>query len=225
MAEQYIALIRHGDYQQRPNTPSALQMGGLTDAGLQQAQACAALVQARLDQFGWDLAPKVHCSSSRRAWQTAMLCCQQLACSFELQQSDALCERSVGAAANLSSEDIEQLIAADERFDSLPAGWKSDSHFRLPVAGAESLIEAGQRVAAYLRAALPAPTAPAQLHLFFGHGASFRHAAHELGILSLEQVQALSMHHAQPVILMRNPDGKFEHHSGDWKLRTSPAKD
>ena len=55
--------------------------------------------------------------------------------------------------------------------------------------------------------------------IFVGHGASIRHAAHHIGILDLEDIRRLSMHHARPVVLKRSKNGTWHHHSGSWKER------
>ncbi len=226
MAETIIALIRHGEYAQLAGTPSAHQLGGLSHAGQQQAKACADLIKQAMQTHGWRLAEAVHSSSLRRAWQTASLCCEALAHRNSIVQTDALCERSVGAAANLSLAQIERLLGGDERFGPLPEAWKSDSQFRLPVPGAESLLDAGQRVADYIDEQLRlCPSGESRLHLYFGHGAAFRHAACLLGVLDLDQVKSLSMHHARPVFLRRRVDGRFEHIAGEWKPRQGSMTD
>ena len=126
----------------------------------------------------------------------------------------------------------------DPRVDFLPADWKSNSHFRLPLPGAESLMQAGQRVADFI-ASLPAsstpsvsaptstPTSGATLTLVVGHGAALRHAAHLLGVLDFDQIAGLSMHHARPVVIEETPSGSWRHVAGEWKVRQrhEPAQD
>ena len=238
MTLRIAILIRHGDYQQLADTPSAHQLFPLTARGREEAAAAAHAVDEMLTAKGWRLDPTVHCSTLRRAWQTAEILIDQWreegreegreerrAAGREglrLVDTDRLAERSVGAAANLSIPQISAIVDDDPRFPPLPAGWKSDSRFRLPFPGAESLIEAGHRVAAYLGETLdqPGPTADIPVAtLFVGHGAAFRHAALALGVLTEDQVAAFSMFHARPVALARDSAGRWHHAGGDWKMR------
>lgn len=167
----------------------------------------------------------VDCSVSLRAYETASILAEQLG--LDLLETEALCERRLGAAANLTVEEIESVIRTDPRYPDLPEGWKSKSHFRLPLPGAESLWMAGARVATHIESRCRAVAAAASrddqtgdlLVIFVGHGASFRHAAVDLGVLQAAQLPSLSMHHAQPVILERTAEGTWRHDSGEWKLR------
>ncbi|MEJ8475700.1 histidine phosphatase family protein [Roseibium algae] len=225
MTRKLAFLIRHGDYAQRIGAPSALQPFALTAKGHEQAKAAGQDIAKTLKSNDWHLSPTVHCSRQLRAWQTARGIVDSLVencgISCELIEDEALAERSVGALANLTTDDIEQVIANDPRHDALPEGWKSNSHFKLPMQGAESLMEAGKRVAAYLTAhmtTLPA-SEQTQALLFVGHGASFRHAAHVLGVLDYDDIDRLSMHHARPIVLEHHPDETWTHIGGDWKSR------
>jgi len=101
-------------------------------------------------------------------------------------------------------ERIVALIHQDPRYPDPPADWKANSHYRLPLPGAKSLLEAGERVASHLVArmnALRGEITSDSLKLFVGHGAAFRHAAFQLGILQFEQIAQLSMYHTRPVYL------------------------
>ena len=118
--------------------------------------------------------------------------------------------------------DIEKVVAADPRYGAPPKGWKSDSHYRLPLQGAESLMEAGVRVARHVARRMEdlAETAEANtLKLFVGHGAAFRHAAVHLGILAADEVGRLSMYHCRPVYLETDGHGAWTHLMGPWKQR------
>jgi 2,3-bisphosphoglycerate-dependent phosphoglycerate mutase len=133
-----------------------------------------------------------------------------------------LAERGVGCAANLTIAQIEAVLHQDPRVSDPPADWKADSHYRLPLQGAESLLEAGERVASHLTqsmAALP-PDGPDRIKIFVGHGAAFRHAAYHLGVLRMEQLRQLSMFHCQPVMIEYLPGGQWRHVEGDWKVRS-----
>ncbi len=219
------ALIRHGDYHQRAGAPSALQPFPLTDAGVAQARACGDQIAALLDRHGVMLDPVIHCSPQLRAWQTASEIAGRLCThghnSLDIRETPALSERGLGSAANLTVEEIETVLAADPRYPPAPPGWKSDSHYCLPLHGAESLMDAGARVARHLRDTIEPrrPDAPGLLTLFVGHGASFRHGAHHLGVLPYEQIAAHSMHHARPLLLCYNARVSWRHFDGAWKKR------
>ncbi|MEG3637868.1 histidine phosphatase family protein [Magnetococcus sp. PR-3] len=219
MVVHYAALIRHGDYHQLKQTPSAWQPFALNEAGVQQALAGAPLVTQMLNEHDWVLDPVIDSSNLLRGWQTATIFSEQLTTPLAIESFDALAERSMGSAANLTVAQVEQILADDPRFDDPPAGWKSNSHYKLPLQGGESLLEAGQRVVDHIKqrmAQLP-DEGPSRLKLFVGHGAAFRHAAFYLGVMSMEDIARYSMYHARPVVLQAGP--QWRHHCGDWKVR------
>jgi len=231
MPRLIAALIRHGDYQQLPETPSAHQPFPLTVEGETQAQQAASELRITVDTNGWTLSPSVDSSQLLRAWQTAQIITYELADRFpsppELSGFDELAERGLGSAANLTIGEIKSIIREDPRFPELPADWKSNSHFRLPLQGAESLLEAGERVAAHLNrqmGTLAECTDSDTLKLFIGHGAAFRHAAHHMGVLTYEQIAQLSMYHAQPVFLEYLSGGEWRHIDGEWKVRAKHSE-
>ncbi len=226
MPRLIAALVRHGEYRQLPDTPSAHQPFPLIDRGMQQARAGSLLVIESLKNQRLSLWHQVDSSRLLRAWQTTGLMIDALRDCFqeppELNSYDALAERCVGSAANLNMTQIEAIVREDPRYPELPANWKSDSRFRLPLQGAESLLEAGERVADHLRRQMTALAAEARadtLKLFVGHGAAFRHAAHHLGVLAFDDIERLSMYHAQPVLLEYRPEGPWQHVGGEWKVR------
>lgn len=214
----YIALIRHGDYQILEDTPSAHQPYPLNERGLAQVEAGIELLRTQLTALSLTMEPEVHSSRMLRAWQTARGFCDAFSELEEIQSVDALAERSVGALANLSISEIERIMRLDPRIDRLPPpDWKMDSDYRLPFQGAESLMEAGARMAAHLRLHLPEHRQ--RIRLFFGHGGAIRHAAHHLGLLPRERLQALSVYHAHPLIFHRDEAGHWRQCAGDWKPR------
>lgn len=228
MGRRIAALIRHGDYQQRDNTPSALQPFPLYDSGALEVRKQAIALQALVCEKGWQLLNEIDCSSLLRAWQTAVIFAEKnfLKQDSKVSTFDCLCERSVGSVANLSVEEIEHILALDPRYESPPTQWKSNSHYKLPFPGAESLLEAGLRVADHIQMRMQAvdDSAQAQVKLFVGHGAAFRHAAYHLGVFTLEQVKQYSMYHAQPVFLELLPNGRWVHILGNWKVRQSRSE-
>ncbi|WP_289034638.1 histidine phosphatase family protein [uncultured Roseibium sp.] len=233
MTRRLAILVRHGDYLQRPNAPSALQPFPLTAKGKSQADAAGLEIAAFCKEENWHLSPVISCSRQLRAWQTAVFLSEGLRSELNLpavvEESEELAERSVGALANLTVEEIEAIIAADPRHETLPNGWKSSSDYRLPFQGAESLQEAGQRVSDYLVSQMAAlkETAGTVAKVFVGHGASFRHAAHRLGVIDFDEIARLSMHHARPVVLEVNDKMSWRRVHGEWKNRypDEPATD
>lgn len=244
------AIVRHGSYRQPDATPSAHLPHPLTAQGRGEAEAGAEQLVEFAKRHSLAVWPAVDASRLLRAWETASLIASALPSELVSSEPaaavaagaeparlgvpgpidqafvaafDALNERSVGSAANLSLEEIEAVIAADPRHHALAPGWKSNSTHRLPLPGAESLLEAGARVAAHLEqrmATLAAAVERDTLKVFVGHGGAFRHAAALLGLLDLAEVRRLSMHHAQPLLLERGEDGRYTLLDGAWKVRS-----
>ena len=225
MTDCFAILVRHGAYHQKPGTPSALQPFPLTSSGKAQALAAGKELAGLAAEHGWQLSETVYCSLQQRAWQTATLLSQSLADAsggeFKVVEEQSLAERSVGAFANLTIPEIEQILMEDPRHQMPPEDWKSNSHYRLPAQGAESLLQAGERVAAFLKTSMDRHAAgmSASAQVFVGHGAAFRHAAHHLGVLAFDDIRKFSMHHAKPVILKFNAATGWTHHLGAWKQR------
>lgn len=228
MSSLVFALIRHGDYHQLPDTPSAHQPFALTEHGKQQARQCASELASYCDRHALKVFPELLSSHLLRAWQTTDEICQALNLpGYSIQQTTELAERSVGLAGNLTLNQISDVLAQDPRYPAPPDDWKSNSHFRLPFAGAESLMESGQRVARFLQQrqlALTEQTPEHCLQIIVGHGAAIRHAAHLLGILSFDDIARFSMYHCKPVYLTCNKNNHWQHIDGDWKIRHTRDK-
>ena len=231
MARLIAALVRHGEYHQLPDTPSAHQPYPLNAEGRQQALAAADEFGTVISDNGWALDPVIDSSQMLRAWETAGIFAGRLAGvtgnDIGIESYDALAERSVGCAANLTISQIETILRDDPRVTEPPADWKADSNYRLPLQGAESLMQAGQRVAAHLERAMAAMPGDGldRLKLFVGHGAAFRHAACHLGVIELDQVAQLSMHHARPVMIEYQAGSGWLHVGGEWKVRKRNRED
>lgn len=225
MARLIAALIRHGDYHQLADTPSAHQPWPLTSEGESQAQEAVQLLHDLILHHDWSLVPAIDSSRMLRAWQTAVIFADRLAglsaAAPQVESYDALAERGVGCLANLTTAQIEGVLQQDPRVSDPPADWKADSHYRLPLQGAESLLQAGKRVAAHLSQSMSAlvPGEHDRIKLFVGHGAAFRHAACHLGVLEFGQIRQLSMYHCRPVMIEYLPGGQWRHLEGEWKLR------
>lgn len=227
MARLIAAFIRHGEYQQLANTPSAHQPFQLTAEGEGHAREAARLLREMFARHGWLLSPVIDSSHMLRAWQTAQIVTEQLddicTSATVIESFDELAERGVGSVANLTVKQIEAVLRQDPRFDPPPDNWKADSYYKLPFQGAESLMDAGERVAAHLNRRMSAladerPDGDT-LKLFVGHGASFRHAAYRLGLLEFDQIAKLSMYHGRPLFFEYLPDNQWCHIGGEWKIR------
>ena len=208
MARTIAALIRHGEYRQQADTPSAHQPYALTSQGKTDVHDEVDSFSGLLDEHALAIANRVDSSNMLRAWQTAMIYVEKLykheMPSKLIDSYDALAERGLGAVANMTIQQIEKVIVEDPRYEEPPQNWKSDSHYCLPFQGAESLMQAGERVAAHLQQQMQKLRAEAgvdTVKLFVGHGAAFRHAAFHLGILEFEQLAQFSMFHARPVLI------------------------
>jgi 2,3-bisphosphoglycerate-dependent phosphoglycerate mutase len=226
MGRLIAAFVRHGHYHQPEGVPSAHLAHPLTERGLAQAREAVDLLWSTARSERWSIHPVIDSSRMLRAWQTATVLAEGLGSladnRFSVDEFSTLAERCVGAAANLTTDEIESMVRRDPRFDPLPEGWKSESTLRLPFQGAESLLEAGARVAEHVAARcaeLAAASAGDLLKVFVGHGGAFRHAAVHMGVLDIGAVSGLSMHHCRPIFLERGSDGHFRHVLGEWKAR------
>jgi len=214
--------FRHADYNQLENVPSAHQPFALNEEGIKQAEQGAAMLSQLLSDNNWHCQPVIHSSRMLRAWQTADILRQHITQDMFIETFDALAERSMGCLANLTVQQINQVIADDPRIENVPADWKRNSKFCLPYQGAESLMMAGERVAEHIDNQMQKlkqqKMHETQVQLFVGHGAAFRHAAYHLGILAFDDIAKLSMYHAQPLAFSTDDNG-YRHIAGDWKVR------
>jgi 2,3-bisphosphoglycerate-dependent phosphoglycerate mutase len=239
----FVALVRHGHYVQPTDVPSAHLPHPLTDRGRAEADACADELRAVAADLRATFAPILLASSLRRAEETASRILARWSEAGDdvpaLVQTPALAERSLGAAANLTTQEIEAIVRAawvsrtgaagsdgvGEGY-ALPAGWKGLASHRLPApfTGAESLLEAGARCATAIeswaaRIAVGAKTNT--MLVVVSHGGALRHAAAALGIVEVAALPRLSMWHARPVIVERRVTPPWRHVSGDWKVRST----
>lgn len=227
MTRLIAALLRHGAYDRPLGVPSAHLPYPLTPTGQGEAGEAAYRLIAERTRQGWRFDPVIDCSSLLRAWQTAQILADTLSpalnAAFSIESFDALAERCLGSAANLTRDEIVEVLRADPRFDAPPTDWSADSDYCLPLPGAESLIEAGQRTARHITSRLEAIDATPDetvVRVFVGHDGAFRHAAAVLGALELEDAPRMSMHHAVPVYLEYDKDGPWRLVAGTWKERT-----
>lgn len=227
MARVIVALMRHGVYEQPPGTPSAHLPHPLKAKGKRQARAAAALIAEICRKEGWVLDSTVDCSPLLRSWQSALVAADEftkiLGEHYSCEAFEALMERGLGAAANLTLAEIATAVETDPRLDNLPDDWKLQPHFRLPLHGAESLMDSGQRVRDHLveRCAQLKERDHDTLKLFVGHGGCYRHAAVHLGALTIEEVSGLSMHYGGFVLLEECEQASWQKIGGEWKVRSA----
>ncbi|PRP96942.1 histidine phosphatase family protein [Enhygromyxa salina] len=225
------ALVRHGDYHQPDQVPSAQLPHPLTERGVGQARTLGQTLHEECGALGLTLDPVLDCSTLLRASQTASLAAEVLgrldpARSFTIAEFLELGERSVGAGANLTVGAIAEAIKADPRYPELPAGWKAHPRFRLPLAGAESLMMAGARVAAHIEGRihqLRTTPGPDVLKVFISHGGALRHAAVCMGALALDDVPGLSMYHCGHVLMEHSEPDRWRQIGGAWKVRPAAS--
>ena len=225
----YFAFIRHGDYQQKANVPSAFQPYPLSEKGTTEALQCADKLLAFARQNDVVIDAVIDCSEMLRSWQTADVIGQALnksglSAPHSVQSFPALAERCVGSLANLDVDAITDIINRDPRFENVPKDWKSNSDYCLPVPGAESLMMAGERVAGHIQWRLQTirsndDSRDRLLKLVVVHGASLRHGAYRLGILAREQIHKLSMYHCEPMIFSVDDNDTWHLCQGNWKVR------
>lgn len=217
--------MRHGDYEQPSGVPSAWLPHPLTETGHEQARKAAGDVLDFCREQSLELDDRIDSSALLRAWQTATEISEALLRLTDrphrVVETAELAERGVGAGANLTVQEIEEVLRRDPRFEVPAPGWKSSGDYRLPLLGAESMRDAGYRVASYVRRScteMQVSGGRARLRLFVGHGAAIRWAAVALGALAESRVPALSMHHCGWVAL-RQEASSWVQFGGAWKIR------
>lgn len=218
--------LRHSEYEQPEGVPSAVLPHPIKiPEGINQALKGAKDIIGFITENNVEVPKVIESSSLLRAYQTAEVIAKELEKKFDVSikitESNQLVERNMGSMANLSVEQIEEVISKDPRLNKPPAGWKSSKYYRLPFIGAESLDDAGKRVSQYI---LDNPFKVNQeFRIIVGHGASFRHASCELGILKEENIPALSMYYAHPLFFKKNSDS-WDLVKGNWKIRNKKDK-
>ena len=228
MPRLVAALLRHGEYNQPRNVLSAFLPYPLNDAGELQARDAATAVLDLSRVHGWQIHRSIDTSQLLRAWQTGTILAQNLSAAlharFDVEAFEVLAERCVGSAANLTIEEIEEIVRMDSRLAAMPDGWRHDGRFRLPFPGAETMVESGERVAHHLdrrMRELAGQASQNTLKVFVGHGGSFRHAAALLGVLAEEQLPRVSMWHCRPLVFEFDVQRGWAHLTGDWKVRSA----
>ncbi len=216
-------LVRHGHFDRPENTASAHSLLPLSATGRAQAEQAAEVIATACAERSLEIDEQIDASQLLRAWQTAIVLAERLGarsgCRYRVVERDALIERGLGSAANLTFDRIRELVELDPRLDPLPEGWRRRPDFRLPLPGAESLLDAGSRAAACIRESLdsiPAEDPRDLARLFVAHSGCLRHAAVALGALDEGIVSARSMEFVQAVLIEREPGDRWRLVGGEF---------
>ena len=220
------AFVRHGHFDRPEGVASAHSLFPLSELGREQARGAADPILESCEELGLELDPRIEASQLLRAWETANLIAETLAKRtgqrFYVVQRNELIERGLGSCANMTFDRISTMLAADPRLGSLPEGWRRMPEFRLPVQGAESLMEAGARTATRVATSIdsiPEVDSRDLMRLFVAHSGCLRHAAVQLGAIDVRVVAGLSMDFAQSVYVEKLPTGDWVHIAGQFKKR------
>ncbi len=220
------AFVRHGHFDRPEGFASAHSLFPLSERGRDQARRAADPILDLCDEMGLEVDPRIESSQLLRAWETANLIAESLTARtgkrFHVLQRDELVERGLGSCANLTFDEIRERLAADPRLGTLPEGWRRMPEFRLPVQGAESLMQAGARTATRIATSLntiPAGDSRDLMRLFVAHSGCLRHAAVQLGALDVRVVPGLSMDFTQAVFVEKLSNGDWIHLAGQFKKR------
>jgi 2,3-bisphosphoglycerate-dependent phosphoglycerate mutase len=226
------AFVRHGHFDRPEGTASAHSLYALSAEGRGQAERAAGPVLEMCQDLALEIDARIEASQLLRAWETANILghaltermAERTGQRFHVIQRDELIERGLGSAANMTFDRIHELLAADPRLGPLPDGWRRMPEFRLPVQGAESLMQAGARVAA--RVATSMDSIPDEdprdlVRLFVAHSGCLRHAMVALGALDVRTVPGLSMDFAQTIMVEKLPNGDWVHVGGQFRKHLS----
>jgi len=220
------AFVRHGHFDRPEGVASAHSLFPLSEKGREQARHAADPILELCEELGVELDQRIEASQLLRAWETANLIAESLVTRtgkrFHVLARDELVERGLGSCANMTFDAIRAMLAADPRLGILPKDWRRMPEFRLPVQGAESLMQAGARTATRVATSLdsiPAEDPRDLMRLFVAHSGCLRHAAVQLGAIDVRVVPGLSMDFAQAVFVEKLPNGDWIHIAGQFKKR------
>lgn len=223
-------LIRHGHFDRPENTASAHRILPLSEQGREQSRDAALAILEMCDEHALELDCVIEASQLLRAWETATILAARLSeltgLRFEVEERNEIIERGLGSCANMRFDEIEATLAKDPRLGPLPRGWRRIPEFRLPVQGAESLMQAGARTARRIVRSIdsiPADDPRDLMRLFVAHSGCLRHAAVHLGLLEMRAASGLSMDFGQAVLIERASSGEWIQLVGEWKKNLPSA--
>lgn len=224
------AFVRHGHFDRPDEVASAHSLFPLSAKGEEQARRAAGPILGFCEEFDLELDSRIESSQLLRAWQTAKWIAESLEARldrhFDVLQRDELIERGLGSCANLTFTRIREMLEADPRIGPLPVNWRRTPEFRLPVQGAESLMQAGARTAARVAASIdsiPDDDPRDVMRLFVAHSGCLRHAAVQLGAIDVRAVPGLSMDFTQTVLIEKLRNGDWVHVAGQFKKQIPGA--
>jgi len=222
-------LIRHGHFDRPDATASAHRVTPLSDRGREQARAAVETILMLCRDETLELDTTIEVSQLLRAWETGTILAEALGErtgeTFAIEERDEIIERGIGSCTNLRFDEIEAVLAQDPRLEPLPTGWRRMPEFRLPVQGAESLMQAGARTAKRIEAsvdAIPDDDPRDLLRLFVAHSGCLRHAAVHLGAVDVDDVSGLSMDFCQTILIEKTVGG-WKQTAGRWKRHVSAS--
>jgi 2,3-bisphosphoglycerate-dependent phosphoglycerate mutase len=224
------AFVRHGHFDRPDDVASAHSLFPLSANGIEQSRRAIEPILDFCEEFDLELDSRIEASQLLRAWQTAKTIAEALEARlgrrFHVLQRDELIERGLGSCANMTFARIREVLSADPRLGPLPANWRRIPEFRLPVQGAESLMQAGARTAARVAASIdsiPVEDSRDLMRVFVAHSGCLRHAAVQLGAIDVRAVPGLSMDFAQTVLIEKLPNGDWVHIAGQFKKQIPGA--
>ncbi|MEZ4331596.1 MAG: histidine phosphatase family protein [Myxococcota bacterium] len=220
-------LMRHAHFDRPRQLASAHLPYPLSSEGRAQAKAAAESVLRAAREQDLAIHPTIETSQLLRAWETGRILAEALeartGCRFVVEERIELIERGLGSCANLRFDEIEALLARDPRLAPLPPEWRRRADFRLPVPGAESLLDAGVRTARRIDRSLASASAPdapgGVLKIFVAHGGCLRHAAVVRDILPIDEAIKLTMDYCGTVLIESIGPQRWRHVAGEWKKR------
>jgi 2,3-bisphosphoglycerate-dependent phosphoglycerate mutase len=210
--------------------PSAHLPHPLSARGRRESAQGAEAILQQAEALGLTIDEQIESSQLLRAHETAQVLAETLSRRldrpFRVQDWPDLLERSLGSCANLSFSQIERVLALDARLDPLPFDWRRRAYFRLPVPGAESHMQAGERTAARIRERVEFVRDHAEidtLKILVAHGGCIRHACVHLGVLDVDVVSTLTMGYAESVVIEPRSDDEWVQVAGEWRKRLPSA--
>jgi len=224
MSRLIAVFMRHAALKQPAGVPGTNLPFPLTAAGESQASKAAARLHALADKMDCKIDDDIECSPNQGAWQTAAILAEDLEETtfrgYRAVERAELAGRSLGSAGNLKTAQLDALIAEDPRFTKPPKNWLTQTNYRSPFAGAETLGAAGERVGDYVRRRVeemwPHLTGDT-LKLFIGDSSALIHAAAHLGAIPDKRAPQLSLANASWALIEFRASGRCTLLSADWR--------